>query len=297
MFRKAKKILPALLLRGMSILLFFSVLFCAACTEPEPSEREPFTAPPPSGSSDTWTDPAGYTLVWSDEFTDPAINLENWSYETEDTGWSPSWNGEWQRYTENGTGDRNACINDGVLVIKGIETTGGNGGYTSARMVTKDLHSWQYGIIAARLQLPYGQGMWPAFWILGNNGSWPANGEIDIMEMIGGADQRDYTTHAAVHWDDNGLTSASDELVMPEKLCDDWHYYECEWTASSILIRIDGTTVLTQDITTAAMSEFHQPAYILLNLAIGGTWPGPPDETSEFPQYMYIDWVRVYQAD
>jgi beta-glucanase (GH16 family) len=285
----------------LSILFFFFIstviiLVTFSNCEHLPAEREPFTAPPPSSNTDNWTPPPGYQLVWSDEFDDPEINLNNWSYETEETGWSPTWNSEWQRYTDNGTGDRNASINNGVLVIKGIDTDGGNGGYTSARMVTKNKQSWQYGIIAARMQLPEGQGMWPALWMMGINRGWPACGEIDILEMIGGG-AKDQIARAALHWDNGGHQTIGNTRTMPEKLSADWHYYECVWTATSITIKIDGNEYFTKDISDGQFEEFRQPFYLLLNLAIGGEWPGPPSSSTEFPAYMYIDWVRVYQPE
>ena len=225
------------------------------------------------------------TLVWSDEFNGNGIDLSNWSYETEATGWSPTWNGEWQRYTDNGTGGQNASVSDGVLTIRALETAGGDGGYTSARMVTRNTHSFQYGVIVARMQLPFGQGLWPAFWMLGETGQWPANGEIDVLEMIGGGTQ-DNDAHAALHWDNAGHQSAGDVYTHNEKLAADWHYYEVEWTAASITFYFDGTPYFSRDITDAKYAEFRQPFYLLLNLAVGGTWPGPPDETTVFPHCL-----------
>ena len=132
--------------------------------------------------------------------------------------------------------------------------------------------------------------------MLGDSGQWPSCGEIDIVEMIGGG-VNDYTTHAALHWGEPGDThaSASGEYVYSERLADDWHYYECEWNESEIIIRFDDIEVFSMDITDTEKDEFRHPFYILLNLAIGGSWPGPPDNTTDFPQYMFIDWVRVYQ--
>ncbi len=266
----------------------------AGCELPE---LERFTAPPPNSSSGSWSPPSSKTLVWSDEFDGPDVNLSNWSYETEATGWSPTWNGEWQRYTDNREGGPNACIIDGALVIRALKTTGGDGGYTSARLVTKAKHSWQYGVIVARMQLPYGQGLWPAFWLMGNTGSWPANGEIDVLEMIGGTvpPKSDYEAHAALHWYNGGHQSYGQIHLNVDRLTDAWHYFELEWTDTQIQIKFDGVTYLTRDINAAEYDEFRQPAYMLLNLAVGGTWPGPPDAATVFPQYMYIDWVRVYQ--
>jgi beta-glucanase (GH16 family) len=273
------------------LLIIISSLFVSCNNNPgEEIIREPSDTP------DTYTPPPGLTLTWSDEFDGPDINLDVWSYETEENGWSHTWNNEWQRYTDNGTGGENAFIEDSILTIKAIKTTGGDGGYTSARMITKDFDAWQYGTIAARIQMPYGQGVWPAFWMLGETGQWPASGEIDIVEMIGGGIQ-DYTTHATLHWDEPEGTHKSygGDYEYSERLADEWHYYECEWSSDEITIRFDDAVVMTMSITGVEKSEFRQPFYILLNLAIGGNWPGDPDETTVFPQYMFIDWVRVYQ--
>ncbi|MBN2353691.1 MAG: glycoside hydrolase family 16 protein [Spirochaetales bacterium] len=277
---------------GLSLCLAgASLILLPGCPAPT---LDPFTAPPPSDTQDNWDPPDGMDLAWSDEFDGPDIDLSAWSYETEATGWSHTWNCEWQRYTDNGTGGPNASINNGVLVIRALKTTGGDGGYTSARLVTKGKRSWKYGVIVARMQLPYGQGMWPAFWLMGNSGAWPANGEIDIMEMIGGG-TKDRISHGAVHWENGGHCSTGGEYQNAEPLAADWHYYELNWTPKTITIKFDGQTVHTQDITSTDCDEFRQPNYALLNLAVGGTWPGPPDATTVFPQYMYVDWVRVYQ--
>lgn len=253
-----------------------------------------FFAPVPSNTFDTYTPPVGYSLVWSDEFLGNDINLSNWAYETENTGWSHTWNHEWQRYTDNATGSANACINNGVLVLKAVKSGDGDGGYTSARMVTKGLHSWQYGRIAARIQVPSGQGIWPAFWLIGNEGVWPGCGEIDIMEMIGGV--LDDTTHASIHWENGGHQYHHEQYTSPTKLSADWHYYEAEWTSSNVTVYFDGIQYFTHHITGPEYTELRQNAYLLLNFAIGGDWPGYPDSTTVFPQYMYVDWVRVYQS-
>jgi beta-glucanase (GH16 family) len=284
-------------IKSAAIFIFTAVLlavFTAGCELPA---LERFTAPPPNSASGSWSPPSGKTLAWSDEFDGPDIDLSKWSYQTEATGWSPTWNSEWQRYTDNREGGPNACINDGVLVIRALRNYDGDGGYTSARLVTKDKCSWQYGVIVARMQLPYGNGMWPAFWLMGNTGAWPANGEIDVLEMIGGTNPlcSDYVAHAALHWDNGGHQPYGTTHTDADRLTDKWHYYELEWTDTQIQIKFDGITYLTRDITPAEYDEFRQPAYALLNLAVGGSWGGYPDGTTVFPQYMYIDWVRVYQ--
>ncbi|MCX7820389.1 MAG: glycoside hydrolase family 16 protein, partial [Brevinematales bacterium] len=126
----------------------------------------------PSTDNDNYSPGSGYTLLWSDEFNDNAIDLNKWSYETKATGWSQSWNNELQDYTDNGTGGPNAFITNGILVIKAIKVNNNNtyDSYTSARMVTKGKKYWKYGKVVARIALPYGKGVWPAFWMLGNSG-------------------------------------------------------------------------------------------------------------------------------
>ncbi len=246
----------------------------------------------PSTNNDSYTPGTGYNLIWSDEFNDNAIDLSKWSYETKATGWSQSWNNELQNYTDNGTGGPNAFITNGMLVIKAIKVNNSNtyDSYTSARMVTKGKFSFQYGKIAARIALPYGKGIWPAFWMLGNNYTWPASGEIDIMEQLGHESNKVYGT---VHWDDGGHKYYGTNTLISNPL--EFHIYEAEWTSNQIKIGVDGNFYFTFDITGATKTEFHQPYYILLNLAVGGNWPGYPDATTVFPQYMFVDWVRVYQ--
>ncbi len=261
--------------------------------------------PAPSNSSDTWSSGAGWTLVWADEFSSLTINSANWTHETGDWGWG---NNELENYT---TSTNNSFINEwngnGMLVIRALYNGNGValGNYTSARLKTQAKQYWQYGKVAARIQLPYGQGIWPAFWMLGENiGSavWPACGEIDIMEMVGGDDidpgGDDKENIAAIHWDNSGWTYDSASQTLPSGiLADDFHVFEIEWDSTQVVWKKDGTAFLTKNITSADMSEFHANFFILLNLAVGGNWPGYPDGTTVFPQYMYVDWVRVYSKD
>ena len=246
----------------------------------------------PSTNGGTFNPGPGYTLVWSDEFNGDSIDTSVWSYETEATGWSHYWNNELQHYTDNGRGGPNAFVTNGMLVIKAIKVNDNNtfDSYTSARMVTKGKKSWQYGVIAARIALPYGKGIWPAFWMLGNNETWPACGEIDIMEQIGNPSNR---VHATLHWYDGGHKYYGTSTNIQNPL--EFHIYHAEWTRTYIKIGVDGNFYFNMDITGPAVTEFHQPFYILLNLAVGGNWPGKPDSTTKFPQYMFVDWVRVYQ--
>lgn len=246
-------------------------------------------------AADSWSPGPGWKLVWAEEFSGNSINRTNWVYDVGRNGWG---NRELQTYTTNAA---NAQVTNGTLVITALKQ-GTN--YTSARLKTQGLHSWRYGKIAARLKLPYGQGIWPAFWTLGTNISsvgWPRCGEIDIMEMIGGGEDRDDTTYGTLHWHDNRHVSRSSgprELPDPKLFHENFHVFEIEWGPKEIIWKLDGSEHFRTSIDTnrwPAMTEFHQPHFILLNLAVGGKWPGYPNDSTVFPQRLQVDWVRVYQ--
>jgi beta-glucanase (GH16 family) len=234
------------------------------------------------------------TLAWSDEFDGETVDASNWAFETGSGGWG---NNELQYYTNR---PENAMIENGSLVITAKEESLGGAKYTSARMVTRGKHSWKYGKIEARIKLPYGQGIWPAFWMLGTNFSsagWPKCGEIDIIEMVGGGENRDDTVHGTAHWDSNGHAEygGSKALPDPSRFCDDYHKFGIKWNKKQIVWYLDDVQYMIIDITPAGLSEFRAPFFIIINLAVGGNWPGAPDKTTVFPQKMYVDWIRVYQ--
>jgi len=288
---------PSLCLLLLAVAVTSVLSSCASAVQ-TPGSAVPITpAVLPVGSDDTWTPGVGYTLVWADEFVGTGINTALWSYNCEANGnWSPTWNNEWQDYVDAGSGNNNAFVQDGVLVIRATRKGSATGAraYQSASLTTKGVGSWQYGKIAARMALPYGQGLWPAFWLLGNSGTWPASGEIDVMEMIGG-ETRNNTVYGTLHWADgtgaHAQAGGNTKVVTPQA----YHVYEATWTSTQIQFAVDGTVYSTHDITAAERSEFHQKYYILLNLAVGGNWPGNPDASTIFPQQFLIDWVRVYQ--
>ncbi len=235
-----------------------------------------------------------YELVWSDEFNytglpDPDI----WTCETGGGGWG---NNELEYYTNR---TENAEVRDSILVITARKESYGGREYTSARIITyhNNLY-WKYGKVEARIKLPYGQGIWPAFWMLGKNiysVGWPKCGEIDIMEMIGGKG-RENTTHGTLHWDNNGSYASNGRSVTLDSgiFADDFHIFSIEWDAEKIRWRMDGEQFHVIDITPAGLSEFHEEFFIILNLAVGGNWPGSPDSTTVFPQELQVDYVRVY---
>lgn len=235
-----------------------------------------------------------WQLAMSDEFEGSAVDTAVWGYDLGSlySGWG---NNELEYYTSRTC---NAFVSNGNLVIQAIRESYSGYEYTSARMLTKGKMSRQCGKVEARMKLPYGQGIWPAFWMMGDTGNWPACGEIDVMEMIGGGDGRDNKSYGTGHWDDGGhqmLGGNTTPVAWPAKLSDDYHVYGIEWDAANIKWFVDGALFYTLDITPAVRSEFHQPFYLILNLAVGGNWPGVPDGTTVFPQVMYVDWVRWYE--
>lgn len=239
------------------------------------------------------------SLVWSDEFNGTAIDLAKWSFEIGNGGSNPGWgNDELEYYrTENSSLQTIAGTTGKALVITAKKEPFGGHAYTSSRLKTQGKASWTYGRLEARMKLPEGQGLWPAFWMLGNSISsvgWPQCGEIDIMEMVGGG-VKDRTTHGTVHWHDGGYQHRGGSLTLASKLSSGFHVYAVEWTPRALTWSVDGDVYHTQSITAPAFSELHQPAFLLVNLAVGGRWPGNPDATTVFPQEFWIDWIRVYQ--
>lgn len=245
-------------------------------------------------SSDTTSSSGEYKLVWSDEFNyEGPPDPNKWNSEIGASGWG---NNELQYYTDR---IENAQVGDSVLTITAREEDYKDANYTSARIITyENDHYWKYGKIEARIQLPEGQGIWPAFWMLGKNifegTTWPATGEIDILEMIGGG-ENDSILHGTAHWDENGHTYQGGSITHSKKLSKDFHTYAIEWDDEQIKWFFDGEQYYSLSTQYASMNEFNAPFFIILNIAVGGDWPGNPDSTTEFPQKMKVDYVRVYQ--
>ena len=227
----------------------------------------------------------GMTLVWSDEFDGPNINSNNWTFEigTGTWGWG---NNELQYYQE-----ENTSIIDGNLVIEARSQTVENSNYTSSRIITRGKQSFQYGRVDIRAVMPEGQGLWPALWMLGSNHlqvGWPTCGEIDIMEMIGG-EERDNVVHGTAHWDQDGHVSYGQSTTNESgKLSEEYHVYSIIWDAQSIRWYLDDVNFNTIDITPAALSAFHDDFYFIMNVAVGGVWPGSPDNTTLFLSLIHI---------
>ncbi|MBN1666996.1 MAG: CIA30 family protein [Anaerolineales bacterium] len=258
--------------------------------------------------------PAGWSLVWSDEFDGGAgvsPNADIWTHEIGSgfdqgiTGWG---NGEYQYYTNSPI--NSATDGSGNLVITATQintaTTDlvcwyGACEYTSARLITDQKFDLAYGRVEARIKVPYGNGLWPAFWMLGSDigeVGWPQSGEIDIMEHIGREPQMVYgTIHGPGYSGGNGVGGSYN---LGADVADEFHVFAIEWEPDVIRWYIDDTNYFTATPgTIPAGTEwvYDHPFYLLLNVAVGGNWPGDPDETTVFPQTMHVDYVRVYQAD
>lgn len=258
----------------------------ATATAVSPTSTPAPTATPSNGS---------YLLVWSDEFNGTSINPNNWTY---DIGWGQNgWgNAELQYYTDR---PENARVENGMLLIEARQERFRAQEYTSARLKTEGLQEWTYGRIEARIKVPYGQGIWPAFWTLGNNidtVSWPQSGELDIMEHIGSEPSTVYgTVHGPGYSGANGI-GGNYTLPAGQQLKDDFHIFAVEWEPAEIRWYIDNTlyaTVTPDDV--PGEWVFDHPFFIIMNIAVGGYWPGYPDATTTFPQVMMVDYVRVYQ--
>jgi beta-glucanase (GH16 family) len=244
-------------------------------------------------------------LVWSDDnngAAGSAVNSTKWGFDVGGGGWG---NNEREYYTN--TTDNAAMDGAGNLVItaktstlKKLRCWYGQCKYTSARILTKGKFTQTYGRFEARIKIPYGQGIWPAFWMLGSNidsAGWPTCGEIDIMENIG---REPSIVHGTIH---GPGYSGAQGIGAPYALTsgafsDAFHVYAVEWDANQIRWYVDGNLYQTRtptDLPAGSAWVFDHPFFIILNLAVGGYWPGDPDSTTVFPQRMLVDYVRVYR--
>ncbi len=255
--------------------------------------------------------PAGWVLTWSDEFggaDGSAVDATKWNYDVGagESGWG---NNELEYYT---SGTDNAVVRGGSLVI--TATNAGASKYkcsygpckfVSARLTTSGKFAQKYGRFEARMKLPRGKGVWPAFWMLGQNfpaTDWPDCGEIDVMENIGDEPSICHgTTHGPgpASYVDVGLTG---QVTLPggKALADDFHVYTAEWEASAVRFYFDGAlykTVTSKDLPSGAKWVWDHSFFVLLNFAVGGDWPGSPDASTKWPQTMEVDYVRVYRAE
>ena len=239
----------------------------------------------------------GYQLFWREEFDGPEVDTSVFTFDIGNgcpdlCGWG---NSELQFYTAE---KENVFFEDGKLVLKAVKLE--PSGYESAKIHTKGKKEFQYGRIDVRARLPYGQGIWPAIWMLGANideVGWPACGEIDIMEMVGHTPR---IAHGTAHWGADGSVTSTyktSSFILNENFHEKFHVFSLVWEENEMVWYVDETKF--QTITPEDMQglpyRFNHPFYFILNLAVGGNWPGAPDATTVFPQQMEIDYVRVFQ--
>ncbi len=242
----------------------------------------------------------GYTKVWEDNFDGNALNMKDWNVETHEPGWV---NAELQEYTESG----NIKVSDGKLTIipKRTKNADGTYSYTSGRINTQNKHDFKYGIMEARMKFPKGQGYLPAFWMMPTNenlyGQWPKCGEIDIAEVMGQDTKKIYGT---IHYGEPHAQSQGTEVLKKGNFADDWHTCAVEWEPGSIKWYVDGVLYHEEHswfTKTPGQGEVTYPApfdqnfYIIFNLAIGGSWVGYPDKTTDYNSNFQVDYVKVYQ--
>jgi beta-glucanase (GH16 family) len=245
-----------------------------------------------------------WNLVWDEEFNQPdgsSPDPTKWGYDLGSNGI----NSELEYYTLR---TNNARIVNGQLVIEADRENYRGASYTSARLKTQGKWSWAYGRLEARIKIPRGQGIWPAFWTLGtniNSVSWPACGEIDILENIGNNNNLNIvfgTIHGPVSGggDYNGGAGVQGRYALPggAALADNFHVYAVQWTTNQMQWFVDTNLYFTAtpaSLPSGGTWVFTEPQFLILNVAVGGTWPGNPDGTTVFPQQMLVDYVRVYQ--
>ena len=289
------------------IIAAISVLTVAACTTTTGSAERIDSSGEPSGVSVTMGNDLnldGYSLVWEDNFDGPGLNRNDWNVELHEPGWV---NEELQEYVDS---EKNIFIENGNLVIRPVKSSGMNGKsyYTSGRISTQNKKDFTYGVFEARLKVPEGKGFLPAFWLMATDeniyGQWPRCGEIDIME-VHGSDTK--TTYATIHYGNPHRQSQATKTLDNGTFADGFHTYAVKWEPGEISWYVDGFLIHSENewySITEGQGEitypapFDQPFYIILNLAVGGSWVGYPDRTTDFKNARYeVDYVKVWQKE
>ena len=239
--------------------------------------------------------PSPAAQSWADEFDGPANSLPDPAKWTYDLGNNNGWgNRELENYTNL---VQNVHVDGSGHLIIHVDQSGST--YTSARIKTQGLFSARYGRVEARIRLPFGQGIWPAFWMLGTNITsvgWPQCGEVDVMENIG---REPSVNHGSLHGPGySGGNSVTGLFTLPggARFSDDFHVFAVQWAAQSLAFSVDGNTYRTvtpASLPSGAAWVFDNPFFLILNVAVGGNFPGSPDASTVFPQEMIVDYVRV----
>jgi beta-glucanase (GH16 family) len=290
----------------MLIVLSFAILACKINSDDAITVSVP---PPPVNNPDTVIIPAdgyeaqkmypGYALAWSNEFDSTALSADEWTFESGDgcpqlCGWG---NNELEYYTNRSD---NLFFKEGKMIIRARKESNGEKSYTSARIKTQGKKTFKFGRIDIRAVLPAGKGIWPAFWLMPENniyGNWPSGGEIDMMEFLGHEPSR---VHGTIHYGPSpGSKSISNSMVLSNNDSFDkkFHVFSLIWEADKIQWLVDDvvfSTISKSDLG-SDIYTFNEDFYFIINLAVGGNWPGSPDATTKFPRHLIVDYLRVYQ--
>ncbi len=306
--RKNTKRFISLLTAGIMITSAVTGCGKTAATEAPTTEATPTEAASLATdvSEDEIEAPEGFHLVWHDEFngTEKRLNEDDWNYETHEVGWV---NHELQEYVPS---EDYAYVQDGELVIQPVKTeTDGKVSYVSGRVNTQNKHDYKYGWFEAKIKFPKGKGFLPAFWMMpqdeGFYGQWPKCGEIDIAEVLGDNTTMNYGT---LHYGEPHKQNQGNYSLKNGDFADEYHVFAIEWEPGLIKWYVDGEQYYeTNDWFTAVDGEeekpypapFNQPFHVILNVAVGGDWPGDPDESTVFDDRaaMKVDYVRIFQKD
>lgn len=290
----------------MNSFLQFTVcsLLLISCSTDPLAPSQPITPPNPNLNNNIDIDEGymspmsynGMELIWSDEFDGNTLDLAKWDYDIgtgcpDLCGWG---NNELQFYRS-----QNVSVGGGVVTLTAQQEAVEDSDYSSGKIVTRNIQSFQYGRIDVRALLPDGgQGMWPALWMLGVNQptvGWPACGEIDIMEMRGGRN-RENIISGNVFWEDGGQRDSPTIYQLSGKtFFDEYHVFSIEWFEKEILWYVNDEIYKSFNTNGIAKDEFRLPFYFIMNLAVGGNYPGPPDNTTSLPSQMKVDYVRYFQ--
>lgn len=261
--------------------------------------------PAPSGMTEADLLKQGFKLKWSDEFNGTELNRTDWNVETHEPGWV---NSEWQAYVDS---TENIKVQDGKLLIQPVKTKNEDGtySYTSGRVNTQGKHDFKYGYFECRAKVPTGKGYLPAFWMMPTDenlyGQWPKCGEIDIMEVMGQETNKAYGT---IHYGEpHDQSQGTYSVAAANNFADHYHTYAVDWEPGKITWYVDGIkyheesdwfSAKSGQGTVAYPAPFDQPFYMILNLAVGGSWVGYPDDSTTYDDQQFaIDYVKVYQKD
>ena len=278
-------------------LVVLSTSLLIACAAEPPTPAPVASGVTPAAQPQALAVPAGYTLVWSDEFSSEGLpDTRRWTYDTgmNKAGWH---NRELQYYSP--ARAENAQVQGGRLIIharkESMSQAADWGGqrYTSSRLLTKGLAEWTYGFFEVRAKLPCGKGTWPAIWMLNSGLDWPKGGELDIMEHVGRQPGRVFSTvHTA-----KAYGTGTGDAAQVDDACSAFHHYQMHWTATEVRFGIDGKVhfVYAKAGTGKDQWPSDTPQFLILNIAVGGDFGGTVDD-SIFPVQMEIDHVRVYQS-